>query len=481
MVITKSISRFARNTVTLLSAIRELKAIGVDVFFEEQNIHSVSTEGEVLLTLLAGFAQEESRSVSENQKWRIRKNFEEGKPWDGTLLGYRLREGTIRKLKEKGVEVYFEKEAIWTFDSKGELMLTIMSSLAQEESRSISENVTWGKRKQFADGKITLPYKHFLGYRKGTDGLPEIVPEEAEIVRRIYRMFIEGMSVSRIAKTLTEEGVPTPAGKTIWQETVIKSILTNEKYKGDARLQKKFTTDYLTKTMKVNEGEVPQYYVNGSHPAIIDPEAWDKVQKEFYRRKESPRRTCCNSPFSGKLICGDCGSIFGTKIWHSTDRYKKVVWQCNSKFKGKEKCQTPHLSEEQIKEAFIQALSILISNREQLFEDGRLVMDALTDCSDIDEKLGEIQQELDVVAGLIDKCVQENATVEQNQDEYDSRYNALTDRYEGLLKKKVALEKERMDKEVKLKCSADSYLSWANSICWIWSSVRSGGALLLTM
>jgi len=354
---------------------------------------------------------------------------------------------TIRKLKEVGCEVYFEKESIWSFDSKGELLLTIMSSLAQEESRSISENVTWGKRKQFADGKITLPYKQFLGYRKGADGMPEIVPEEAAVVRRIYRMFIEGMSVSRIAKTLTEEKIPTPAGKTVWQDAVIKSVLCNEKYKGDARLQKKFTADYLTKKMKVNEGEVAQYYVTGSHPAIIDPGAWDRVQKEFYRRKENPHQRFCNSPFSGKIFCGDCGSIYGTKIWHSTDRYKKVVWQCNGKFR--EKCRTPHLSGEQIKEAFIQALSTLIPDRERLIEDGRLVMAALTDCSGIDEKLEEIRQETDVVAGLIEKCVQENASIEQNQEEYDRRYTALTDRYEGLQKKKAALEKERMDKEAK--------------------------------
>ena len=135
---------------------------------------------------------------------------------------------TVRKLKDKGVEVYFEKENIYTLDSKGELLITIMSSLAQEESRSISENVTWGKRKQFADGKVALPYKHFLGYKKGADGLPEIVPEEAEIVRRIYSMFILGSTSCSIAKQLTEEGVPTPSGRTKWSPTTIESILSND-------------------------------------------------------------------------------------------------------------------------------------------------------------------------------------------------------------------------------------------------------------
>ena len=175
----------------------------------------------------------------------------------------------VRKLKEHGTEVYFEKEGIYTFDSKGELLITIMSSLAQEESRSISENVTWGQRKRFADGKVSLPYKSFLGYRKGPDGLPEIVPEEAEVVREIYKLFIQGKTVNWIATHLTSKAIPTPRGKERWQTSTIESILTNEKYKGSAVLQKKFTVDFLSKKMKVNEGEVPQYIVDQSHPAII--------------------------------------------------------------------------------------------------------------------------------------------------------------------------------------------------------------------
>ena len=168
---------------------------------------------------------------------------------------------TIRKLKEHKVECYFEKENIWTFDSKGELLLTIMSSLAQEESRSISENVTWGQRKRFADGKVTVPFKRFLGYDRGEDGNLVINEEQAEIVRRIYGMFLQGRSPFAIAKALTEEGIPTPGGKTNWSGSTVRSILTNEKYKGDALLQKVYTVDFLSKKKKVNEGEVPQYYV----------------------------------------------------------------------------------------------------------------------------------------------------------------------------------------------------------------------------
>ena len=324
-----------------------------------------------------------------------------------------------------------------------------MSSLAQEESRSISENVTWGQRKRMADGKVTIPYKHFLGYRKGPDGLPEIVPEEAELVCRIYRLFIEGMAVSRVARTLTDEGIPTPGGKQKWQNSVIESILTNEKYKGDARLQKKFTTDFPTKKMKVNEGEVPQYYVRNSHPAIIEPGAWDQVQKEMQKRKANPRQRYCSSPFSGKIICGDCGCVYGSKVWHSTDQYRRVIWQCNGKFKGNEKCTTPHLTEEQIRVAFREAVSKLISDRTVLLEDGRILKDALTDCTGIDKKLNEISREMEIIAGMIESCVRENAATAQDQGQYRCRYDDLIVRFETLQAKQAALQKERAERERK--------------------------------
>ena len=192
---------------------------------------------------------------------------------------------TVRKLKEKGVEVYFEKENIYTLDSKGELLITIMSSLAQEESRSISENVTWGQRKRFSDGKIMLAYKRFLGYKKGADGIPEIVEEEAKTVREIYDLFLSGLTPAGIAKQLTANDVPTPGGGEMWRASTILSILQNEKYKGSALLQKKFTTDFLTKKQKINEGEVPQYYIENSHPAIIDPQIWELTQIEIDRRR----------------------------------------------------------------------------------------------------------------------------------------------------------------------------------------------------
>lgn len=157
---------------------------------------------------------------------------------------------TIRKLKKSGTECYFEKENIWTFDGKGELLLTIMSSLAQEESRSISENCTWGQRKRFQDGKVTVPFKRFLGYDRGEDGNLVVNEEQAVIVRRIYGLFLQGKTPYAIARQLTDEGIPTPGGKKNWGKKTVESILTNEKYKGDALLQKVYTTDFLTKKKK---------------------------------------------------------------------------------------------------------------------------------------------------------------------------------------------------------------------------------------
>lgn len=350
---------------------------------------------------------------------------------------------TIRKLKEKGVEVFFEKENIYTFDGKGELLLTIMSSLAQEESRSISENVTWGQRKRFADGKVSLPYKQFLGYRKGADGFPEVVPEEAIVVHRIYTRFMEGLTPGAIAKELTADGIPTPSRKQRWQTSTVESILQNEKYKGAALLQKCFTVDFLTKKRKVNEGEVPQYYVEHSHEPIITPEEFDKVQTELARRKRISRQYSGKSIFSSRIVCGDCGSYFGSKVWNSTSKYRRVIWQCNSKFKGEHKCETPHLDEETIKARFVTALNAIIESKDNVLEDCRLMQATLTDCTGIDTEIESLLEEIDVVTELTKRCIAENSQTAQNQEEYAARYNGFVERYE---KAKARLEQLRTTK-----------------------------------
>lgn len=274
---------------------------------------------------------------------------------------------TIRKLKEKGVEVYFEKENIWTFDSKGEVLLTIMSSLAQEESRSISENVKWGIRKGFSQGKYSMPYSTFLGYDKGPDGTMIVNKEQAELVKRIFSMFLSGMSGMKIAQALTEEGIPTVKGKSIWKVDSVYGILRNEKYKGDALLQKTYSKNYIGGQKVWNNGEVTQYYIENDHEAIIDPVTFDEVQAEILRRNKSTTSKKKDLVFAGRVRCGQCGSIFGPKVWHSNDKYRTVIWQCNDKYgKTHKRCSSGNINESVMKDTVVKALNKLFEKKDEL-------------------------------------------------------------------------------------------------------------------
>lgn len=350
---------------------------------------------------------------------------------------------TVRKLKEKGVEIYFEKENIYTLDSKGELLITIMSSLAQEESRSISENVTWGQRKRFADGKVTLPYKQFLGYEKGEDGLPKIVESEAKIVRLIYKEFLNGKTPSYIAKLLTEMKIPTPAKKEVWQVSTVESILTNEKYKGDALLQKSFTVDFLTKKKKVNEGEIPQYYVNDSHPAIIQPEIFDLVQIEFQKRKSKNGRKSNASIFSGKVICGDCGGYYGSKVWHSTSQYRRVILQCNNKFKNEVKCRTRHFTEDELKEIFVKVFNETFKDKELIVSNLEDIITELTNTDEIEKKLSELREEERQAGEYIRLWVKENSRRVIDQQVYEEEYIKRAEKVKEIQNKISELSDER--------------------------------------
>lgn len=279
---------------------------------------------------------------------------------------------TIRLLKANNVECYFERENIHTFDGKAELLLTVMASIAQEESRSISENCLWGQHKRFADGKVTVPFKRFLGYDRAEDGSLKVNPEQAETVREIYRLFLEGMSPYSIAKLLTERNIPTPGGKRRWYKATVISILSNEKYKGDALLQKVFTTDYLTKNKKKNEGELPQFYVEGDHEAIVSAETFERAQKELERRSQrNSEATKANKPKPSaeelilpKLICGECECGYSSRILYSTQKYRKTVFHCGSGHK----CSSPRLVEFEITRIFRTALSFLLRDKESVLE-----------------------------------------------------------------------------------------------------------------
>lgn len=352
----------------------------------------------------------------------------------------------VRKLKEKGIEVYFEKENIRTLDAKGEVMITIMSSLAQEESRSISENVTWGKRRNMEEGKFSLCYKYFLGYEKGEDGLPQIVESEAEIVREIYSRFLNGKTVRAIAEWLTSKGIPTPKGKENWSVATIMSILQNEKYKGDALLQKTYTADFLTKKIKKNNGEVPQYYIKNSHPAIIDPETFELVQQEIERRRPKRRQLYKNSPFATKIICAECGSFYGRKVWHSNNaKYRKNVWRCNHKYEKGTVCTTPNLTEEEISAAFVTAINQLLKEKEQHICKLEKLLKCLADTKDLDKQLEEAKEKHTSLLDALRAYMSENTRIIQDQEEYNRKFAEMDTECKKAEKEIALLQKKILD------------------------------------
>lgn len=269
-------------------------------------------------------------------------------------------------------------------------------------------------------------------------------PEQAVIARRIYRSFMEEKTAGAIAKELTAEGIPTPAGKTNWRASTINSILQNEKYRGSALLQKCYTTDFLTKKQKVNEGGVPQYYIEHSHEAIIDPLEWDAVQEEIRRRKEIGRAYSGTSVFSAKLVCRDCGGWYGHKTWHSTDKYRSTIWRCNQKYSdGKCKCGTPAVTDEEIKDRFISVFNRIISSRKPYIKACRTAKKALTDTTSIEAEISELLREIEIVSELMRKCVEKNSTVAQDQKEFNLRYNGYVEKYETLKERYDCLAAER--------------------------------------
>ena len=255
----------------------------------------------------------------------------------------------IRELKKIGVGVFFERENVWTLDSKGEFLITLLTSLAQEEARAISENTAWGLRKRFADGKYAVGYKYFLGYNAGF----VINEEQAVFVRLIFRMYIQGYSAYKISQFLQRWEIKSPAGNDRWHSSSVMSILKNEKYKGDALLQKAFTVDFLTKKAKKNEGELPQYYVHEGHEPIVDEVVFDYTQTLIASRISSGREKYSGiTPASSFLRCGICGAWYRPKPEHSNDKYRKVVMMCHNRFKKPLYCKNTRILQSELPNIF---------------------------------------------------------------------------------------------------------------------------------
>ena len=312
-----------------------------------------------------------------------------------------------RKLKALNISVFFEKENINTLDSKGEVLLTIMASLAQQESESLSANVRMGIQYRNQQGKVQINHNWFLGYTKDEEGNLVIDPEQAEIVRRIYREYLEGASFLQIKRSLEADGIPNGAGHLKWHESNIQQILTNEKYIGDALLQKTYTVSILDKKRAANNGEMPKYYVEGSHEAIIDKDVFMKVKAEIARRANlnpDGKRRVYSSKYalSGMVFCGHCGDIYRRVKWNNRG-CKSTVWRCVSRvLKGQMDfdCPARTVKEEVLQGAIVTAVNDAYSGRdtvisllkkniqETVFDD----MEARV--ATVDEQLAELQQQM---------------------------------------------------------------------------------------
>ena len=313
----------------------------------------------------------------------------------------------IRQLKDKNIPVFFEKENINTMDSKGEIMLTIMASLAQQESQSLSQNVKLGIQYRFQQGEIQVNHNRFLGYTKDENKRLVIVPEEAEVVKRIYREYLEGASLLQIARGLEADGILTAAKKPKWRPETLKKILQNEKYIGDALLQKTYTVDFLSKKRVVNNGIVPQYYVENSHEPIIPRGIFMQVQEELVRRanlytgKNGKKRVYSSKyALSSIVYCSECGEIYRRVHWNNRG-CRSIVWRCVSRLEEKgSDCTSPTVNEEVLQAAVVKAINELLASKDTFLSTLQANIETVLNeehdkiTNDIDVKLEELQNEL---------------------------------------------------------------------------------------
>ena len=391
MIITKSISRFARNTLDCLKYTRMLKAIGVDVFFEEQGIHST----------------------------------------------------------QPGAEFY----------------ITIYGSIAQSESENISANVKFGKAQSAREGNVAFHYKNFLGYRKGEDGKPEIVPEEAETIRFIYESFLAGDSIGGIKAKLEERGILSPSGKPTWNHSTIVSILTNEKYTGDAIINKTFIEDCISKKVKVNNGERQKFYVENNHPAIIDRMTFARVQEELARRngklkvkqvgtKTEQGKYSSKYALTELLVCGECKTPYRRCTWTVKGK-KKIVWRCISRLDyGKKYChESPTIEESVLQEAIMNAIMRTANENAELLKTLKLHIrmgldmgESEDESLDLQIKIAEIDAEFKAMLNAISSDTVE-AFDEQRAKELMDEKSQLQQQLAGIAERKQKREstKSRLD------------------------------------
>lgn len=361
----------------------------------------------------------------------------------------------IRKLKEKNIAVFFEKESINTLEGSGELLLTILSSQAQEESRNISENCHWGIVRKFESGKVIVNHNKFLGYTKDSDGNLVIVPEEAELVKRIFRLFLEGNSSYRIKRILEEDGVKTVTGKTVWHASVIDKMLSNEKYMGDALLQKTYTVDFLTKKKVKNQGIVPQYYIEDDHEPIIPKELFHRVQEEKARRasiyrpasrkKDAPQKSKYSSKYvlSDIMICAECGQPYRRQVWSKYGQ-KQAVWRCDNRLKyGSKRCKnSPTLKEKMLHESIMIAINKVVEDNGEFIQAFRENVIRIIGSHSPEKNSAKYDEQIEKLQKHMLDLIEESSGKQTTDADFDKEYRMIVEKIKELKKQKAKNRKE---------------------------------------
>lgn len=363
----------------------------------------------------------------------------------------------VRILKAKGIGIYFEEQQLDTIKTDSELYLVIYAGFAQSESESISKNITWTYRKKFEEGSPVFQYKKLLGYRRGSDGKPEIVPEEAEVVERIYTMYLAGSTPEVISKTLQAENLEFENKHFTFTKQMIMGILQNEKYSGDSILQKTITVDPIDKVRKKNEGEAPMWLVENSHPAVITREMFNKTQEELSRRRAiTPVSKKTSLTSTGKysryalkdvLVCGECGTRYRRVTWSKKGK-KKVVWRCCSRLDYGTKYCTDSITIEETKlhQAIVNAINKF--NSEDAATYLMLMRSTIGEAIGINGSSDEIdllERRIDALnkrmLTLVSQSVEEGVDIEDNEDEFKS----ISEQVEQLRRRITAIQESQQE------------------------------------
>ena len=355
----------------------------------------------------------------------------------------------VRALKELGIAVIFEKENMNTLEIDSEILITMLGAFAQSESESISANVRWGIRQAMKEGKATIQYKYLYGYRKGNDGKPEIIPEQADVVRKIYDLFLSGTPVRGIQEYLNTSAVPNINGEPKWARSAIDSILTNEKYCGDVLLQKTYIDDCINKKVKKNTGQLPMYLVQNLHEGIISRETFDAAQAELARRSAGKSPSKKNAPtgrsrysskyaLSDRLYCGECGTRYQRCTWRNRDGSKRIVWRCVSRVDyGNTYCHdSPTLDEEPLHRAILAAINSTVKGKDSIIYNLKSAMEKeLAPVAGQQLSLSEIDSQLEQLSTEFSKAL---AEASESGDQA-----AYSDRFREIMQKQTALKAQR--------------------------------------